>query len=84
VYVFVVPRTPLPEGSACDPFFFGDHAEVVPFSNLRTAMIKPLVGCMTGLKTHWSGAMVARIGLIVVTRKAHSNVLETHAAGGGP
>jgi len=32
---------------------------------------------------YWSGAMVARVGLKVMARRAHGNGWETHAAGGG-
>jgi len=33
---------------------------------------------------YWSGAIVARVGLMVMARKARKNRLETHAAGGRP
>ena len=59
----------VPRGQCLRSLFFEDHAEVVPLSIVSTAMIKPLVGCMTGLITYWSGVMVARVGLIVMTRR---------------
>ena len=38
----------------------------------------------SGLTIYWSGAMVARVGLMVMAHKARRDGSEAHAAGGRP